>query len=86
MLSFSLSGFDLTSPVFGFLTRWLLTLALLLSSMALENNFMLEPTDAKYGGVVIDADRLPADKAGLARSLTASLSHWKSVVRLGPHF
>jgi len=76
----------LTSPVFGFLTRWLLTLALLLSSMALENNFMLEPTDAKYGGVVIDADRLPADKAGLARSLTASLSHWKSVVRLGPHF
>ena len=54
--------------------------------MALENNFMLEPTDAEYGGVVIDADRLPADKAGLARSLTASLSHWKSVVRLGPHF
>ena len=60
--------------------------ALLLSSMALENNFMLEPIDAEYGGVVIDADRLPADKAGLARSLTASLSHWKSVVRLGPHF
>jgi len=54
--------------------------------MALENNFMLEPTDAEYGGVVIDADRLPPNKAGLARSLTASLSHWKSVVRLGRHF
>lgn len=49
---------------------------------ALENNFVLEATDDEYGGVVVDADRLPADKAAFARSLAASLSYWKSVVWL----
>jgi hypothetical protein len=54
---------------------------------ALENNFVLEATDDEYGGVVVDADRLPDDKAAFARSLAASLSYWKSVVRTaGPHF
>jgi len=48
---------------------------------ALEHNFVLESTDDEYGGVVVDADRLPADKAAFARSLAASLSYWKSVVR-----
>lgn len=51
---------------------------------ALEHNFVLEATDDEYGGVVVDADRLPADKAAFARSLAASLSYWKSVVRLRP--
>ena len=48
---------------------------------ALEHNFVLEATDDEYGGVVVDADRLPDDKAAFARSLAASLSYWKSVVR-----
>jgi len=53
----------------------------------LENNFVLEATDDEYGGVVVDADRLPDDKAAFARSLAASLSYWKSVVRTArPHF
>lgn len=53
---------------------------------ALENNFVLEATDDEYGGVVVDDDRLPADRAAFARSLAASLSYWKSVVRLGAPF
>lgn len=54
---------------------------------ALEHNFVLEAIDDEYGGVVVDADRLPADKAAFERSLAASLSYWKSVVRLRrPHF
>lgn len=53
---------------------------------ALEHNFVLESTDDEYGGVVVDADRLPADKAAFARSLAASLSYWKSVVRRIPPF
>jgi hypothetical protein len=55
---------------------------------ALEHNFVLESTDDEYGGVVVDADRLPDDKAAFARSLAASLSYWKSVVRPRPrpHF
>jgi len=48
---------------------------------ALEHNFVLESADDEYGGVVVDADRLPTDKAAFARSLAASLSYWKSVVR-----
>ena len=47
----------------------------------LENNFVLEAAVDEYGGVVVDADRLPSDKAAFARSLAASLSYWKSVVR-----
>ncbi|CAN6229091.1 unnamed protein product [Urochloa humidicola] len=50
---------------------------------ALEHNFVLEATDDQYGGVVVDADRLPADKAAFARSLAASLSYWKSVGKKG---
>lgn len=50
---------------------------------ALENNFVLEATDDEYGGVVVDADRLPDDKAAFARSLAASLSYWKSVGKKG---
>jgi hypothetical protein len=50
---------------------------------ALENNFVLESSEDEYGGVVVDADRLPSDKAAFARSLAASLSYWKSVVRTG---
>ncbi|RLM69178.1 nudix hydrolase 8-like [Panicum miliaceum] len=49
-------------------------------SAALEHDFMLESTDDEYGGVVVDADRLPADKAAFARSLAASLSYWNSVI------
>ncbi|KAJ1272125.1 hypothetical protein BS78_06G179000 [Paspalum vaginatum] len=50
---------------------------------ALEHNFVLEATDDEYGGVVVDADRLPHDKAAFARSLAASLSYWKSVGKKG---
>ncbi|GJN02159.1 hypothetical protein PR202_ga19483 [Eleusine coracana subsp. coracana] len=50
---------------------------------ALEHNFVLESTDDEYGGVVVDADTLPADKDAFARSLAASLSYWKSVGKKG---
>ncbi|XP_062184811.1 nudix hydrolase 8-like isoform X1 [Phragmites australis] len=50
---------------------------------ALENNFVLEASEDEYGGVIVDADRLPADTAAFARSLTASLSYWKSVGKKG---
>jgi len=50
---------------------------------ALEHNFVLESADDEYGGVVVDADRLPTDKAAFARSLAASLSYWKSVGKKG---
>ncbi|KAF8687930.1 hypothetical protein HU200_042522 [Digitaria exilis] len=50
---------------------------------ALEHNFVLEATDDEYGGVVVDADRLPVDKAAFARRLVASLSYWKSVGKKG---
>ncbi|KAL6903801.1 hypothetical protein ACP4OV_004614 [Aristida adscensionis] len=50
---------------------------------ALENNFVLEAAEDEYGGVVVDADRLPADKAAFERSLAASLSYWKSVGKKG---
>jgi hypothetical protein len=50
---------------------------------ALENNFVLESSEDEYGGVVVDADRLPSDKAAFARSLAASLSYWKSVGKKG---
>jgi hypothetical protein len=50
----------------------------------LENNFVLEASEDQYGGVLVDADRLPSDQAAFARSLAASLSYWKSVVRIHP--
>lgn len=51
----------------------------------LENNFVLEASEDEYGGVVVDADRLPSDQAAFAGSLAASLSYWKSVVRIRTH-
>uniref|UniRef100_A0ACD5UE67 Uncharacterized protein n=1 Tax=Avena sativa TaxID=4498 RepID=A0ACD5UE67_AVESA len=50
---------------------------------ALENNFVLEASEDGYGGVLVDADRLPTDQAAFARSLAASLSYWKSVGKKG---
>ncbi|KAK3141884.1 hypothetical protein QOZ80_4BG0339450 [Eleusine coracana subsp. coracana] len=50
---------------------------------ALQHNFVLESTDDEYGGVVVDADTLPADKDAFATSLAASLSYWKSVGKKG---
>ncbi|TVU14993.1 hypothetical protein EJB05_38491 [Eragrostis curvula] len=50
---------------------------------ALENNFVLEASEDEYGGVVVDADRLPAGNDAFARSLAASLSYWKSVGKKG---
>ncbi|KAM3389011.1 hypothetical protein ACQJBY_011257 [Aegilops geniculata] len=49
----------------------------------LENNFVLEASEDEYGGVVVNADRLPADATAFARSLAASLSYWKSVGKKG---
>ncbi|KAK1684480.1 hypothetical protein QYE76_045328 [Lolium multiflorum] len=49
----------------------------------LENNFVLEASEDQYGGVLVDADRLPTDQAAFARSLAASLSYWKSVGKKG---
>lgn len=49
----------------------------------LENNFVLEASEDEYGGVVVDADRLPSDQAAFAGSLAASLSYWKSVGKKG---
>ncbi|KAG8065601.1 hypothetical protein GUJ93_ZPchr0004g38513 [Zizania palustris] len=50
---------------------------------AFKNNFVLESSEDEYGGVVVDAGRLPSDKAAFARSLAASLSYWKSVGKKG---
>lgn len=47
----------------------------------LENNFVLEACEDEYGGMVVDADRLPSNKAAFAHSLALSLSYWKSAVR-----
>jgi hypothetical protein len=46
-----------------------------------EDSSVLEAREDEYGGMVVDADRLPHDVAAFARSLTVSLSYWKSVVR-----
>lgn len=46
-----------------------------------ESSSVLEAREDDYGGVVVDADRLPHDVAAFARSLTVSLSYWKSLVR-----
>lgn len=49
----------------------------------LENSFVLEACEDEYGGVVVDADRLPSDKAAFAHSLALSLSYWKSAGKKG---
>ena len=41
----------------------------------------LEALEDEYGGMVVDADHLPSGTGEFARSLAASLSYWKSVVR-----
>jgi len=46
-----------------------------------EDSSVLEAREDEYGGMVVDADSLPHDVAAFARSLTVSLSYWKSVVR-----
>jgi hypothetical protein len=41
----------------------------------------MEASDDQNDRVLVDADRLPSDQAAFARSLTASLSYWKFMVR-----
>ncbi|KAL6911921.1 hypothetical protein ACP4OV_000726 [Aristida adscensionis] len=48
-----------------------------------EDSSVLEARADEYGGVVVDADRLPSDAAAFARSLAASLSYWKSLGKKG---
>ncbi|CAL5020536.1 unnamed protein product [Urochloa decumbens] len=48
-----------------------------------ESSVVLEAVEDEYGGMVVDADRLPADTGGFARSLAASLSYWKSAGKKG---
>ncbi|XP_062219817.1 nudix hydrolase 8-like [Phragmites australis] len=50
---------------------------------ALEDSSVLEAREDEYGGMVVDADRLPSDMAAFARSLSASLSYWKLVGKKG---
>jgi len=51
------------------------------TTAASEESSVLEAREDEYGGMVVDADRLPHDVAAFARSLPMSLSYWKSVVR-----
>lgn len=46
-----------------------------------DNSFVLVACEDSYGGMVVDAGRLPSDMVVFARSLVASLAYWKSVVR-----
>jgi hypothetical protein len=46
------------------------------TTAALEDSSVLEAREDEYGGMVVDADRLPHDVAAFARSLTVSLSRW----------
>lgn len=46
-----------------------------------SSSSVLEAREDEYGGMVVDADRLPHDVAAFARSLPVSLSYWKSLVR-----
>ncbi|KAF8768742.1 hypothetical protein HU200_007300 [Digitaria exilis] len=48
-----------------------------------ESSIVLEALEDEYGGMVVDADRLPSDTDGFARSLAASLSSWKSAGKKG---
>ncbi|KAJ1280256.1 hypothetical protein BS78_04G217000 [Paspalum vaginatum] len=48
-----------------------------------EDSSVLEAREDEYGGMVVDADRLPPDAAAFARSLPVSLSYWKSVGKKG---
>ncbi|CAN6238847.1 unnamed protein product [Urochloa humidicola] len=50
---------------------------------AREESSVLEAMEDEYGGMVVDADRLPSDTGGFARSLAASLSYWKSAGKKG---
>ncbi|RLN09578.1 nudix hydrolase 8-like [Panicum miliaceum] len=50
---------------------------------AREESSVLEAMEDEYGGMVVDADRLPSDTSGFARSLAASLSYWKSADKKG---
>ena len=46
-----------------------------------ESSSVLEALEDEYGGVVVDAHRLPSGTGEFARSLAASLSYWKSAER-----
>ncbi|TKW40687.1 hypothetical protein SEVIR_1G262100v4 [Setaria viridis] len=48
-----------------------------------ESSVLLEALEDEYGGMIVDADRLPSDADGFARSLAASLSYWKSAGKKG---
>lgn len=48
-----------------------------------ESSAVLEAREDEYGGMVVDADRLPSDVAAFARSLSVSLSYWKSLGKKG---
>ncbi|KAL5214558.1 hypothetical protein ABZP36_003710 [Zizania latifolia] len=51
--------------------------------MALGDSFVLEAREDEYGGMVVDADRLPPDTAAFARSLVLSLAGWRVRRRVG---
>ncbi|KAL5207294.1 hypothetical protein ABZP36_031729 [Zizania latifolia] len=51
--------------------------------MALGDSFVLEAREDEYGGMLVDADRLPPDTAAFARSLALSLAYWKSARKKG---
>ncbi|CAN6232709.1 unnamed protein product [Urochloa humidicola] len=53
------------------------------AAAAREESSVLEALEDEYGGMVVDADRLPSDAAGFARSLAASLAYWKSAGKKG---
>ncbi|WVZ74361.1 hypothetical protein U9M48_022554 [Paspalum notatum var. saurae] len=48
-----------------------------------DSSSVLEAREDEYGGMVVDADRLPSDAAAFARSLPVSLSYWKSLGKKG---
>ncbi|TVU28978.1 hypothetical protein EJB05_20519, partial [Eragrostis curvula] len=48
-----------------------------------DDSSVLEAREDEYGGMLVDADRLPSDTAGFGRSLAASLSYWKSAGKKG---
>ncbi|PAN07396.1 hypothetical protein PAHAL_1G332500 [Panicum hallii] len=50
---------------------------------AREESCVLDAMEDEYGGMVVDADRLPSDTGGFAGSLAASLSCWKSAGKKG---
>ncbi|KAK3154800.1 hypothetical protein QOZ80_2BG0195240 [Eleusine coracana subsp. coracana] len=48
-----------------------------------DRGFVLVACEDCYGGMVVDADRLPSDTVAFARSLAASLAYWKSAGKKG---